>query len=143
MNIPHETLIQIQQASAPEDIGDILEKVNEKTYIISSIIPEFDRAIVFMQEKKIKKINFVSDESTLSIKDILNLFGNFEVGYNFRDDFTRFFIKSDATTSSISVKVDGNASVESDNVLIKKTNGDTNHYSTDSKIFKSLLFELK
>ena len=132
-----------KNCSEPTDIGSLVNKTDSDTSVISTSEKEIERVIVFSKNNKISKLNFIFNKEELSIKDMLEKFDDFQYGYSFRDNITKFkFDSNDSILSSISTKINDNVEINNNDILIKTPQGITNKRTVDEKIFKSIMFEL-
>ena len=118
----------------PTDIGSLVESIDDDTAVIATA----DKAI-----KKVIRINFIFNKEELSIKDMVDNFGEIQSGYSFRDNITKFRISIiDDKINSVIVKINDNVEVNNSEISIKTPKGIVTTKKIEDKIFKSIMFEM-
>lgn len=125
-----------------EDIGTIDKKISKKIESYKTNFKDFNSVIIFYKaDNSIDKINFVSQNFLISLEDLIHHFGNFESGYSFRDDITKFsFSPSFKKIKKITTKMDSRCEIKEDKMFIYTVKGETTESNCSDNNFKSICF---
>ena len=127
----------------PTDIGSLVESIDDDTAVIATADKAIKKVLVFSKNNKVIRINFIFNKEELSIKDMVDNFGEIQSGYSFRDNITKFRISIiDDKLNSVIVKINDNVEVNNSEISIKTPKGIVTTKKIEDKIFKSIMFEM-
>ncbi|MDR0661368.1 MAG: hypothetical protein LBG19_11410 [Prevotellaceae bacterium] len=89
-------------------------------------------------------ISFFGEKFTISLSELEYLFGKFDIGYNFRDNYTAFFFKGvGKKILKIYCEIDNNFKKEGDRIYEYSLQGKTRYYTPEEVIFNNIFFEIR